>query len=290
MYRAKEAGRRRWALFDDGMHASLVQRMEVEQELSLALEQDQLRLWYQPIFDGGRICGAEALVRWEHPVRGLLPPAEFLPIAEESGQVVRIGAWVITQACLQTRSWVDQGLVGDDWTTWVNVSTRQLDRQGLDASVLAALAVARLPAKRLGLEITESAFLRDEHGATALTRRLHALGVRLAVDDFGTGYSSLRRLRDLPLDHLKIDGSFVRGMTSHGPDRAIVTACVQLAEALGMVPIAEGVETAEQLEILNTLGCSQTQGYLLARPQPAAVVRTLLTQHQGAIFTDRTSA
>jgi EAL domain-containing protein (putative c-di-GMP-specific phosphodiesterase class I) len=293
MYRAKEAGRSRWALFDDGMHASLVQRMQVEQELAGALEGHQLRLVYQPLLDGRdrRINGAEALVRWEHPERGLLSPAEFLPVAEESGQIVSVGAWVIQQACIQTRSWLDNGDVDQDWTTWVNVSTRQLDRPGLEESLLAALTLARLPAKHIGLEITESAFLHDEKGASAQARRLHALGFRLAVDDFGTGYSSMRRLRTLPLDHLKIDGSFVAGVTSNGADRAIVTACVQLAEALGMLPVAEGVETPEQLEVLAAIGCHVTQGYWLTQPIPASHLRRLLAQHRnGSVIAHRSPA
>ena len=293
MYRAKEAGRRRWALFDDGMHASLVRRMEVEQELATALENNELRLWFQPLHDSGtgRLLGAEALIRWEHPTRGLLGPAEFLPVAEDSGQIVAIGAWVINQACLQTRAWLDQGLVEQDWTTWVNVSTRQLDRPGLEDSLLASLALSRLPAQHVGLEITESAFLKDERGASARVRRLHALGFRLAVDDFGTGYSSMRRLRTLPLDHLKIDGSFVAGIAKHTADRAIVTACVQLSHALGMVPVAEGVETTEQLEVLQGLGCNVTQGYWLTKPMSALQLRPVLTRHrQGELLTRRSPA
>jgi Amt family ammonium transporter len=293
MYRAKENGRSGWALFDDGMHASLVQRMQVEQELTGALEGQQLRLVYQPLLDGrdGRIAGAEALVRWQHPERGLLSPAEFLPIAEESGQIVTVGAWVIQEACIQTRSWLDNGDVDDDWTTWVNVSTRQLDRPGLEEALLAALTIARLPAKHIGLEITESAFLEDEKGASAQARRLHALGFRLAVDDFGTGYSSMRRLRTLPLDHLKIDGSFVAGVTSHGADRAIVTACVQLAAALGMVPVAEGVETQDQLEVLTALGCHVTQGFWLTKPIPPSLLKQLLARHRnGTVLARRSPA
>jgi diguanylate cyclase (GGDEF)-like protein len=293
MYRAKEAGRRRWALFDDGMHAALVRRMEVERELATALEDDQLRLWFQPLHDSstGRLIGAEALVRWEHPVRGLIGPGDFLPVAEDSGQIVAIGAWVITQACLQTRAWLDQGLVDEGWTTWVNVSTRQLDRPGLEDSLLSSLAMARLPAEHIGLEITESAFSKDERSATTRVRRLHALGFRLAVDDFGTGYSSMRRLRTLPLDHLKIDGSFVAGVTKHAADRAIVIACVQLAHALGMTPVAEGVETPEQLEVLGSLGCTVTQGYWLTKPTSASRLRPLLTRYrQGDLLTRRSPA
>jgi diguanylate cyclase (GGDEF)-like protein len=280
MYRAKETGRNRWALYDDGMHAELLRRMQIEQELAVALESDQLVLRYQPVYDSrsGRMTGAEALVRWEHPTRGYLRPGDFLPVAEDSGQIVAIGAWVLTQACLQTRSWLDQGLVDDEWTTWVNVSTRQLDRPGLEESVGAALGLARLPASALGLEITESAFIKDEQGAAALVRRLHGLGVRLALDDFGTGYSSMARLRSLPLDHLKIDGSFVAGVASNRADQAIVTACVQLAHAMGMEPIGEGVESPEQLTVLADIGCHLTQGFWLAAPLSPAELRDLLTR------------
>jgi diguanylate cyclase (GGDEF)-like protein len=278
MYRAKETGRSQWALFDDGMHASLLQRMQIEQELALALEAGELVLHYQPLYDARseRFIGTEALLRWDHPTRGHLQPASFLPVAEDSGQIVSIGAWVITQACLQTRGWLDQGVVPQDWITWVNVSTRQLDRPGLEESVAAALAMSRLPARNLGLEITESALLQDEDRASAMTGRLSALGVRLAVDDFGTGYSSMRRLRELPLNHLKIDGSFVAGMTTEAADLAIVRACVDLAHAMGMTPVAEGVETAEQLSALTDIGCHLTQGFWHGFPQSPADLKALL--------------
>jgi diguanylate cyclase (GGDEF)-like protein len=278
MYRAKELGRGQWALFDDGMHLALMRRMEVEQELTTALASGELTLRYQPLLDArsGQVVGAEALIRWDHPKLGQLQPAEFLSVAEDSGQIVSVGAWVITQACLQTRSWLDQGLVDESWTTWVNVSTRQLDRPGLEEAVAAALTLARLPASRLGLEITESAFIKDEQEATQLTGRLHELGVRLAVDDFGTGYSSMRRLRELPLDHLKIDGSFVADIACDPTDRAIVTACIDLARAMGITPVAEGVETEEQLEVLHSIGCDVTQGFLISRPLEPGQLRTWL--------------
>jgi diguanylate cyclase (GGDEF)-like protein len=278
MYRAKETAHNQWAVFDDGMHAELLRRMQIEQELAGAVDTGQLRLHYQPIHDErlDRVVGAEALLRWQHPVRGLVSPAEFLPVAEDSGQIVAIGAWVVTQACLQTRSWIDAGVVDASWTTWVNVSTRQLDRPGLEEAVRAALSVARLPPARLGLEITESAFLRDADGAARVTARLHALGVRLAVDDFGTGYSSMRRLRELPLDHLKIDASFVAGLAEHPADRAIVLACVQLADAMGMSSVAEGVETPEQRAELRLLGCHLSQGYWLSPALPPQDFKQLL--------------
>ena len=280
MYRAKETAHNQWAVFDDGMHVELLRRMQVEQDLAMAVDAGQLAVHYQPIYDSvlHRVVGSEALLRWDHPVLGHLSPAEFLPVAEDSGQVVPVGAWVLTQACLQTRVWLDAGVVDPSWTTWVNVSTRQLDRPGLEDAVRAALAMARLPAGQLGLEITESAFLRDADGATRLAHRLHALGVRLAVDDFGTGYSSMRRLRELPLDHLKIDASFVAGIASHPADRAIVLACVQLAEAMGMTSVAEGVETPEQQAELRRLGCRLSQGFWLAPALAPADLRQLLLQ------------
>jgi diguanylate cyclase (GGDEF)-like protein len=284
MYRAKETGRSQWALFDDGMHAELLQRMELEQDLTRALAAGELALVYQPLYDGrtGRATAAEGLLRWEHPTRGALSPSVFLPVAEDSGQIVTVGAWVIQEACLQTRQWLDRGVVGEGWTTWVNVSSRQLDRPGLEEAVAAALAATRLPPRHLGLEITESAFIRDEDRAARFAVALSALGVRLAVDDFGTGYSSMRRLRELPLHHLKIDGSFVAGIASEPADRAIVTACVDLAHAMGMVPVAEGVETAEQLAVLNDIGCHVTQGFWHAHPQRPDDLQDLLRRQGGA--------
>ncbi len=288
MYRAKETGRGRWALFDDGMHAALLQRMEIEQELAKALEAGELSLQYQPMYDGrsGRVASAEVLLRWNHPRRGHLLPGVFLPVAEESGQIVRIGNWVVTQACLQTRTWLDGDVVPHDWVTWVNVSTRQLDRPGLEESVVAALAMARLAPHHLGLEITESAFIKDESSASRLAQRLSALGVRLAVDDFGTGYSTMSRLRELPLHHLKIDGSFVAGIAQKPADRAIVTACVDLAHAMGMEPVAEGVETGEQLQVLHEIGCHITQGFWHAHPQGPSDLRELLTRKDAATSTE----
>ncbi|HVU74968.1 MAG TPA: GGDEF domain-containing response regulator [Mycobacteriales bacterium] len=277
MYRAKEGGKGRYELFDDSIRASLVARLETERALVDATRAGELLLHYQPLvdLDTGETIGVEALLRWNSPERGLQGPSEFLAVAEESGQIIAIGAWVLLRACADTRRWLDAGLVGPEWTTWVNVSSRQLEHPGLAEAVGAALTISRLPAVRLGLEITEGALVLD-HALADILQPLHDSGIKLAIDDFGTGFSSLQRLRHLPFDHLKVDGSFVRGMSQSAQDAAIVRTCVHLADAMGLVSVAEGVETEEQRDALRVLGCRVVQGFGVHRPMPTESLELLL--------------
>jgi diguanylate cyclase (GGDEF)-like protein/PAS domain S-box-containing protein len=267
-HRAKERGRGRVELFDDAIRRRAVQRLETEAALREALGRNEFRLHYQPVFSAadGSVQAIEALLRWQHPGRGLVGPAEFVPLAEESGLIVPIGTWVIEQAL---RDLARSGArTGAPLGVAVNLSARQLHQGDLAYRVLAAAARAGLDPARLTVEITESVLVDDPESTAAVLDRLRAMGVRVSVDDFGTGYSSLTYLRRLPVDVLKIDRSFVAGLGRGGQDVAIVAAVVDMAKALGLEVVAEGVETAEQLEVLTSLGCDLVQGFHLARPLP----------------------
>jgi len=271
MYRAKEQGRPGYAFFDAGMRDRSRRRLELEQELHFALEREELRLVYQPIFDTmtGEPVSAEALLRWDNP-RGPISPTEFIPIAEETGLVMPIGDWVLRTACRQAAAWRRQ--FGRGLPVSVNVASRQLTRPGLATQVLVALGEAGAEPGDLVLEITEHGVLEDFAAAFRHLQEVRALGVRVAVDDFGTGWSSLSYLQRLPVDELKIDRSFVATLGVEGPSMAIVGALVSLAHGLGLNVVAEGVETEEQLAELRRLGCDSVQGYLLARPASPEVV------------------
>ena len=280
MYQAKEHGRDRYEVFDRKMRAEAVDRLSIENSLRKAIERRELRIHYQPKIDlrTGAIIGAEALLRWEHPDRGLLLPGEFIRVAEESGLIVPIGRWVLDQAVRQAQRWQAEvpGL-GPQYIC-VNLSRRQLGDPHLVDDVAAVLADTGIDPGLVDLEITESVLMDDVELAHRALTSLHELGVKLVVDDFGTGYSSLSYLQRFPVDLLKIDRSFVAGLGVNKGDTAIVTAVLSLAHALGMAAIAEGVETAEQLAELRRLGCDMAQGFYLARPQPAQAVADLLTQ------------
>jgi len=265
MYRAKERGKGRYEIFDEAMRADAVARLETESALRRALERGELRLHYQPEIDlaTGATSGFEALVRWEHPLRGLLGPAAFIPLAEETGLIVGIGEWVLREACTEAARW-PQPL-----TLSVNLSARQLAQHDLVAMVRRALSETQTDPAKLCLEITESAVMESGAATTAQLRALKSLGVRLAIDDFGTGFSSLAHLRRFPVDVLKIDGTFVSGLGREPQDASIAAAVISLAHALGLQTVAEGVETDEQLDILKQLGCDLGQGYLFAPPRPA---------------------
>jgi diguanylate cyclase (GGDEF)-like protein/PAS domain S-box-containing protein len=277
MYRAKELGKARCEVFDASMHERAVERLDLEGGLRRALERDELRVLYQPQVDmaSGTIVGAEALVRWQHPERGLVVPPVFIPIAEQTGLIVPIGTWVLREACAQAATWARS--TGRRLTVSVNVSPRQLADDDFPRTVATALADTALEPDLLCLEITESAVMADPDAASDALAQLKALGVHLAIDDFGTGYSSLGQLKALlPVDTIKIDKSFVDGITSGGEDHAIIDAVLRLAAGLGLATVAEGVESAEQVRELLALGCGLSQGYHFARPQAPADLERML--------------
>ncbi|HEX2039797.1 MAG TPA: EAL domain-containing protein [Acidimicrobiales bacterium] len=271
MYRAKEKGKARFEIFDDAIRMRAVRRLETEQALRRAVERGELELLYQPgvWLDSGRVAAVEALARWCHPERGPVPPAEFIPIAEETGLILPLGDWVLEQAAVLAArlQWVSEP--GWVMTVAVNLSARQLGDPKLVDRVGSLLAAHGLPPRALSLEITESVLMDDAESARRTLGELKSLGVYLAVDDFGTGYSSLAYLKRFPVDALKVDKSFVDGLGREGEDGAIVRAIVTLAQTLGLDTVAEGVETAEQVERLVELGCVFAQGYHFARPMPA---------------------
>lgn len=267
MYRAKARGGGCWVRFDEQMAADVVARLQVEGELLSALAQDELRVHYQPLvrLEDGVIVGCEALVRWQHPVRGLLAPAEFVGLAEVNGVIVQIGAWVLDEACRQAAAWRREGI---DLAVSVNVSARQLSQPGFVQLVQDVLERRGLHAPSLCLEITETAVIgRAERLAPTLTQ-LKRIGVRVAMDDFGSGFSSLSHLSALPIDVIKIDGSFITQVARPGADRAIVAAILSLGKEMGLTVIAEGIEHEEQLAALQRLGCPLGQGFHFARPAP----------------------
>jgi diguanylate cyclase (GGDEF)-like protein len=270
MYRAKRAGGARHELWDDRMRRRVQRQLETEQALGRALERDELRLHYQPISDAqvGRIAGVEALVRWQHPERGLIGPDEFIPLAERTGQIVRMGSWVLRQALEQAAEWRAERPDDRPLTMSVNLSARQLAQQDLVEVVAKALEDTGTFPAQLCFEITESVAMADAGTMVPALGELKALGVKIALDDFGTGYSSLSHLKGFPLDILKVDRSFVDGIDRNWVNRSIVAAVISLAGALGVTTVGEGVETTAQLEELTALSCDLIQGYWLARPQP----------------------
>ncbi|WP_042259569.1 EAL domain-containing protein [Paraburkholderia heleia] len=282
MYEAKDAGKNNFRFFAAPMTSSAMERIVLESELHHALEAGELVLHYQPEFDvaSGALVNIEALVRWQHPRRGLVPPDQFIPIAEESSLIVPLGAWVLREACRQAREWLDEGF--DFGRISVNLSARQCLHDGFLHQLTNVLSETGLPAARLQLELVESmAMMSGRGGIEALLQELAARGISLAIDDFGTGYSSFKYLQSLPVDTLKVDRSFLADMAGPGPgmsprvkksaarDRSIVRAIVAMARSLGVTVVAEGVETPRQLEFLREIGCDRAQGFLLARPAPA---------------------
>ena len=271
MYLAKDRGRARFEIFDEAMRSQSTERLLLENALRRAPERGELRALYQPIvrLADGAMIAAEALVRWDHPERGLLEAAQFVPLAEETGIIVPIGAWVLEEACRQAASWSGDGTVP---AVSVNLSARQLSRPELVDVVGEALAASGLDPDRLWLEITESVLMEDAGTAVDALGRLRALGVHLCVDDFGTGYSSLAYLRRFPVDALKVDRSFVAGLGEDPEDSAIVEAVVSMAHSLRLSVVAEGVETDEQLARLRDLGCELAQGFYFAAPVPSSAL------------------
>jgi EAL domain-containing protein (putative c-di-GMP-specific phosphodiesterase class I) len=279
MYRAKENGKARYELFDHGMHARAVSRLQLESDLRQAIEQKEFCVYYQPIISlqTGRLAGFEALVRWNHPRRGLVAPADFIPVAEETGLIVPIGQWVLNEACAQVRQWQIDSPSHRSLSLSVNLSARQVAQPDLLQRIKDALETSKLNPHCLKLEITESVVMENAEAAAQMFKQLRSLGVQLSIDDFGTGYSSLSYLHRFPLNYLKIDRSFVMRLTTDN-DNAIVRTISTLARNLGMEVIAEGIETEEQFQQLKMLGCEYGQGYLFSRPVGNDGVEHLLAQ------------
>jgi diguanylate cyclase (GGDEF)-like protein len=270
MYRAKAAGRNGHCFFDQEMVKDADARLRLRNDLRPALERGEFLLHYQPQIDlaSGRVIGAEALIRWQHPELGMVPPGRFIGIAEETGLIVPISEWAIRTACRQAVEWQAAG--ARDLVIAVNLSAVQFMRGDLVGTIASALAGSGLEPRHLELELTESILIQGEENILATVQRLHAIGVQMSIDDFGTGYSSLSYLKRFAVDKLKIDQSFVRDLASDPEDAAIVRAIIQMAHSLGLKTIAEGVETAEILALLRTMACDEAQGYYFARPLPAA--------------------
>ena len=265
MYSAKSDGRGTYRMFDPEMDAIVQARRLLERDMRTALAQDGFRLFYQPLVNlqTKKVTAFEALMRWQHPERGMVPPSDFIPVAEEMGLIVQLGEWALRQACAEATEWPDGVCVS------VNLSPLQFSKGNLVSSVMSALASAGLPASRLELEITESVLLEKSERNITILNQLRDLGVRISMDDFGTGYSSIGYLRSFPFDKIKIDQSFVRDLLVDEGSLAIVRAIAGLGVSFGMITTAEGVETEEQMRCLNLEGCIEVQGYLYSRPVPA---------------------
>ena len=276
MYAAKSAGRRTWRFFEPEMDARVKTRRILEMDLRQALADGAFEVYYQPCVSlhDHSITGCEALVRWRHPERGMISPAEFIPIAEETGLINQLGEWVLTTACAEAMTWPE------DIKLAVNVSPVQFKSGTLALKIVAALSATGLPASRLELEITEAVLIRDDDAALAILHQLRTIGVRIALDDFGTGYSSLSYLQRFPFDKIKIDRCFVNDIEEPEGSSCIVQAVVNIAAARQMMTIAEGVETSQQRELLRALGCTEMQGYLFSPAISAADIRQLLQSNR----------
>jgi diguanylate cyclase (GGDEF)-like protein/PAS domain S-box-containing protein len=276
MYAAKSAGRRTYRFFEPAMDAQVKARRNLEMDLRQAIADGALEVYYQPCLSlrDNTITGCEALLRWRHPGRGMISPAEFIPIAEDTGLINQLGEWVLTTACAEATTWPDNIKLA------VNVSPVQFRSGTLALKIVAALAASGLPANRLELEITEAVLIRDDDAALAILHQLRAIGVGIALDDFGTGYSSLSYLQRFPFDKIKIDRCFITDIADPNGSSSIVKAVVNIAAARHMTTTAEGVETRRQQELLRALGCSEMQGYLFSAPKPAAEIKHLLCSHR----------
>ncbi len=278
MYRAKERGRGRYELFDEVLRKRVLLRLRTENELRRALVQGELRVVYQPVVElaGGTVTAVEALVRWQHPQRGLLDPVDFIPVAEDSGLIGALGDWVLAAACRDGAAWQQRFPRADPLLVCVNASPRQLANAAFPARVADIMSRNGLAPGSLALEITESVLMEEAHAPVTVLASLREYGLRLMLDDFGTGYSSLAYLKRFPLDVLKIDRSFIAGLGRDEEDSAIVAAIIQMARTLGLTVVAEGVERPEQLERLRELDCDRVQGRLIAEPMPAADLERLM--------------
>jgi predicted signal transduction protein with EAL and GGDEF domain len=291
MYRAKERGRARYELFDEVMRGRALARLRVENDLRRAMERGELRLDYQPVvwLSDASLASVEALVRWDHPERGLVVPEDFIPIAEENGLIEPIGRWVLERACRQAARWSQMRPDAAPLGVSVNLSAVQVSRRDLPETVRSTLRATGVDPSTISLEITETVMLRELDALSEALTALKALGVRLVLDDFGTGYSSLGYLTHLPIDALKVDRSFVDGLGTEARDSAITEAITAMSRALGLEVIAEGVEHAHQAMELTRLGCSLAQGFYFARPLPAREISAMLRADGSriSVFRDR---
>ena len=279
LYRAKAVGRGAYCFFDPEMGQRMQERLALERDLRQALANKQLEIFYQPLINlkSNEICGCEALLRWNHPTRGRVSPAEFIPLAEETGLILPIGDWVLRQACAEAANWPA------DIKVAVNLSVAQFKSPNLVQQVISALASSGLAPRRLELEITESVMIEDGDAALVAVSRLRELGVAIALDDFGTGYSSLSYLRRFPFDKIKIDRSFVSCLTGKNDQAAVILRAFSgLGISLGLATTAEGVETEEQLERVRAEGCTEVQGYYFSKPVPAMDIAALLAPRVSA--------
>jgi diguanylate cyclase (GGDEF)-like protein/PAS domain S-box-containing protein len=272
LYRAKEQGRNGFCFFESGMDAKMQERRTLETDLRKAIAAGEFELFYQPLvnLEANTVSGFEALLRWHHPIRGLVSPEAFIPLAEETGLIIPLGEWVLRQACAEAAKWPDGTKIA------INLSPAQFRSKGLVATVMSAIATAGIAPNRVELEITETILLQNNEATLAVLHQLRRLGVRISMDDFGTGYSSLSYLRSFPFDKIKIDQSFVRDLDRNKDAIAIIRAITGLGVSLGMTTTIEGIETKEQLEQIRAEGCTEVQGYLFSRPRPASDVPSLL--------------
>ena len=287
MYRAKEMGRNNCQLYAKVMDSKPLRRLTLENGLYNALERKEFLVYYQPQADvaTGEIVGVEALVRWQHPEKGLVLPQEFIPWAEDAGLIVPLGEWVLRTACADAKGWQDEGL--PPLRVAVNLSARQFQQSDLSEMVARACEETKLDPAHLELEITESIAMQNGALTIDVLRRLRALGIRIGIDDFGTGYSSLSNLKNFPIDTLKIDQSFIRDLTTDANDAAIATTVIAMAHSLNLKVIAEGVETEEQLRFLKQRGCHEVQGYLISKPVPQETLKKMLASRRRASVLER---
>jgi len=273
----RKNGGNNYKFFTADLHDNAMSRLALENELRRALERSEFELYYQPKVDmaSGKMTGMEALLRWNHPELGLVPPLDFIPLAEETGLILPIGEWVLRTACAQAKVWHDRGF---DLNVAVNLSPRQFQQQDLVDTINRIVAETGFDPRQLNLEVTESSIMNNAESAATVLRELKDTGIRISIDDFGTGYSSLAVLKNLPIDVLKVDKTFVNDVTTNPDDAALVTAVVTLAHNLRLNVVAEGVETREQLEFLRALKCDKWQGYLYSKPLTAAAFESLLSQ------------
>jgi len=287
MYRSKEQGKNTYQFYSNEATAATFEHLMLETSLRRALDREEFVLHFQPIIDlrNGRITGMEALVRWQHPDLGMVSPARFIPLAEETGLIVPIGQWVLREACREIRAIHERGFA--DLRVAVNLSPRQFRQRDLARSIASVLDELHLDPDCLELEVTESSVMENADAAVRTLQELKAMGVHLSIDDFGTGYSSLSHLKRFPIDALKVDQSFVRDITSDENDAAITSAVIAMGHSLRLTIVAEGVETEEQLAFLRERECHKVQGYLLGRPMPAASLQALLAETRGVVIGDR---